>query len=470
AGEEVREERRDEQEMDKPRLGQVVTSFRSLEADILESLSSRPVELGRTFVIPPLGGEVAASDPGRSAMAARPQLAKARLGREEGRIGLVEPVLLEQRAPEHELRAAHLVDIVDSAFEQLERMTRLSLRVRERAGPQMDLSERRDGPACVRLAPQIERDRERLLEQLNRLVGVAEQEVEPAEVVRELADVDTVGELGVGLACTLGVVPCEHPVAFAVGDERSLEVRSPDRAQILDTTGQLQRALDVVARSLEVALALPAARAPRENVRLERVARKAGPLGEPERLVEEGEGGLGAVELIAAAPEPEEHVGPLHVREGLGLADRTRLVEQDDGATVVADAHLRQPAPDQRPNLKLRHAGRARGRGQRIEGLRGLLVLLRLVQRLRPAQGSLEPRALVCGDAAREEAGIHTEALGEPIDRLRGRARLATLDLGDILLRAAIARELSLRQAGGDAQLAEPFTEANSLGVGSASG
>ena len=140
----------------------------------------------------------------------------------------------------------------------------------------------------------------------------------------------------------------------------------------------------------------------------------------PSASLKRRERGLGAVELVAAAAEPEQHVGPLHVREGLGLGDRARLVQQHERRAVVADAHLRQSAPDERPNLKLRHAGRARRRRQRLEGLRGLLVVLRLVQRLRPAQGSLEPRALVGRDAARKEACIDAEPLGEPLDRLRG--------------------------------------------------
>src|SRR6201989_2238762 len=162
-------------------------------------------------------------------------------------------------------------------------MARLRLRLLELAGPEMDLREGRDSAAGIGVAPQIERDRERLLQQLHCLLRVAEQEVEPAEVVRELADVDAIRKLRVGLARALGVVPGEHPVAFAIGNERSLEVRGTDRAQILDAPGKLECALDVVARRLEVALALPAARAPREDVRLERVARQARPLGEPER-------------------------------------------------------------------------------------------------------------------------------------------------------------------------------------------
>jgi hypothetical protein len=49
--------------------------------------------------------------------------------------------------------------------------------------------------------------------------------------------------------------------------------------------------------------------------------------------------------------------------------------------------------------------------------------------------------------------------LGEPFDRLRGRARLTALDLADVLLREAIAGELRLRQPSGDAQQAQAIAE-----------
>src|SRR5581483_1410124 len=102
-----------------------------------------------------------------------------------------------------------------------------------------------------------------------------------------------------------------------VGDQRSLEVRGADRAEILDALRQLERLLDVVAGGLEVALALPAARTPRKDVRLQRVARKPGALGERERLVEQPERRLHAAELVATAAEPEQDIGPLDVGERL---------------------------------------------------------------------------------------------------------------------------------------------------------
>ena len=116
------------------------------------------------------------------------------------------------------------------------------------------------------------------------------------------------------------------------------------------------------------------------------------------------------------------------------------------------------------------HAGRASGGNQRLERLYGLSIVLRLVQRLGAREGSFEPRALVGGDAACEEAGIDSEPVGEPFDRPLGRARLTALDLRDVFLREAVAREFTLRQTCGDAELAEPFPEAKSLRAGPASG
>src|SRR5207248_3863181 len=136
---------------------------------------------------------------------------------------------------------------------------------------------------------------------------------------RELADVDAVGELPVSLARPLRVVARQYPVALAIGDQRGLEVGGTDRPEVFHALRKLERALDIVPRSFEVALALPAARAPREDVRLEGVARQAGTLGEGKRFVEERQRRLHACELVAAAAEPEQHVGPLDIGEGFGL-------------------------------------------------------------------------------------------------------------------------------------------------------
>src|SRR5207248_199500 len=85
--------------------------------------------------------------------------------------------------------------------------------------------------------------------------------------------------------------------------------------------------------------------------------------------------------------------------------------------------------------------------------------LVLIEERVGPGQGGLGLRTLIRRDAARKEPGVDAEAHRKPLDRLRGRARLATLDLRDVLLREAIAREIGLRQAGRHAQLAQPFAD-----------
>ena len=49
-----------------------------------------------------------------------------------------------------------------------------------------------------------------------------------------------------------------------------------------------------------------------------------------------------------------------------------------------SNPHLGEAAPAERAHLQLGHAGRASGGRQRLEGDDRLLVLMRLVQRLRP--------------------------------------------------------------------------------------
>src|SRR5947207_198759 len=111
----------------------------------------------------------------------------------------------------------------------------------------------------------------------------------------ELADVRAVGERLVRAAGALGVRAGEDPVALAVGDERRLEERVPDGARIVGVLRELERALDVLARRFVIAHAPPAARAPREDVRPERIGRHARALGETERLVQQPERRLDAI-------------------------------------------------------------------------------------------------------------------------------------------------------------------------------
>ena len=152
--------------------------------------------------------------------------------------------------------------------------TGLLLGLLDVAGAEMNLRERRDGRGRLLVAPELERDREGLLEVLDRDLGLAEQELDRAEVVHQPADVRAVGELFVLRLGVLGVRAREHVVAVALGEHRRLEVRGAECARILERLGELERALDVLARGLVVALAAVAPRAPREDVQAQLVGRE----------------------------------------------------------------------------------------------------------------------------------------------------------------------------------------------------
>ena len=71
-----------------------------------------------------------------------------------------------------------------------ERVPRLLLRLLDVAGAEVDLCEGGHGLRRIRVAARVERDPESLFELPDRHVGLAEQEVQAAEVVRELPDMD----------------------------------------------------------------------------------------------------------------------------------------------------------------------------------------------------------------------------------------------------------------------------------------
>src|SRR5215210_7511345 len=119
----------------------VVTSF-PLEAEVLERLSSAPVQMGGVPVAAAPGREVAEGDPRRSTVAHGRELLERRVGSPELLFGLVEPALLEQRAAEDELRVADLVEEVDATVEQRERMARLLLGLIDVPRAQVNLGER----------------------------------------------------------------------------------------------------------------------------------------------------------------------------------------------------------------------------------------------------------------------------------------------------------------------------------------
>ena len=89
-----------------------------------------------------------------------------------------------------------------------------------------------------------------------------------------------IGELFVVRLRLLGVGAGEHPVPVALGEHRGLEVHGSECPRVAQRLGELERALDVLARGLVVALAAVAPRAPGEYVQAQLVGRE-GPSARP---------------------------------------------------------------------------------------------------------------------------------------------------------------------------------------------
>src|SRR5581483_832409 len=210
----------------------ILTSSRALEPEVLERLRRAPVQRGRAAIVASPLREVALCDPGCGLVRARRELGEGVLRLRQHRLRLLETSLLEQRAPEHEPRVADLVEPVLALAEQRERVSRVALGGDRVARPQVRLRERRDRGRGLVAVADLAGDRERLLEALDRPLGLAEQEVEDAEVVQQAADVRAIGQLLVRRLRPLRVRPREHPLPVALGDERSLEVRLAERARI----------------------------------------------------------------------------------------------------------------------------------------------------------------------------------------------------------------------------------------------
>jgi hypothetical protein len=69
------------------------------------------------------------------------------------------------------------------------------------------------------------------------------------------------------------------------------------------------------------------------------VARKARAVGQLERLAEELGGRRDRGELVAAAPEPVEDLGPIDVGETAGLGDLPGAPEQLERCLELAEVH-----------------------------------------------------------------------------------------------------------------------------------
>src|SRR5215831_19921903 len=118
----------------------------------------------------------------------------------------------------------------------------------------MHLSQRRDGLGRIRIAADLERDREGALEVVDRVLGLAEEIVETAQVIQQAPDVLAIAVLLVQLLRALSECPRAQPLPIALGDERRLERDVRNRKRVVEAVGELERALDVLTRGLEVAL------------------------------------------------------------------------------------------------------------------------------------------------------------------------------------------------------------------------
>ena len=313
----------------------------------------------------------------------------------------------------------------------------------------------------------LERDRERLLESHDRLLGLAEQEVEPAQVDHHPAGAEPVGDLLEHRLRPLRVGARENPVPVALGDQRGLEVDLTERAGILHRLGELERALDVVARGLVIPLAPVAARAPGEDVGAQHVGGKRRALDQRERLGEQRERGRDARDRVAPDREPEQHLGAIEVGELGALDERAGLLEQVERGTDIALANPRPALAGEEPNLELDCAG-GDHRPERAAVLvdRGVVLALpdeRLGARRAPPRcaPARRPRRRSRGRSHRRRAGRASHSIVSA-----GRPRLPALDLRDVLLREAVTRELGLGEPGGDPQLADAVAERDPRGSG----
>ena len=109
--------------------------------------------------------------------------------------------------------------------------------------------------------------------------------------------------------------------------------------------------------------------------------------------------------------------------------------------------------------LQLRRAGRSDLVADADEEVQCLVGAIGERERLAARQRRLDPPARVGRDADRQELRVDAELAGEPLDRVGRRTCLPALDLAHVLLREAVARELRLRQAGGESQRAQAVAE-----------
>ena len=256
----------------------------------------------------------------------------------------------------------------------------------------------------------------------------------------------------------LGIGAGEHPVAVAFGQDRSLEIGLPEGAPSCIASASRAHARHPRARPRSRAGGGSSGTATRRS--LKRGAGRTGSraLGEHQRLVEEGDRGRDAGEETAADADALDDLGAVDVGE-LGRSTSARgSASWARPAFTLAGLCERDAFPVQRSNVQLDGAGAQHGR----RAFRTPRARRRTdARRARSPRGPGSPRRVPARRRRRRSRGTTGRRRGgaRATRSCRRWARLPALDLGDVLLGEAIARELWVRPApiGGLPQpLAEP--------------
>ena len=235
-------------------------------------------------------------------------------------LGFVEPLLVEQRTPEYEPCVADLVEAILPAVEPPQRVARVLLG----RGPDRRSS---DTPVRATRRPSPRRRRRRARARRRRPPGAGRS---PSRASRagsrgrrgcSAAARRSSGRRAPRTAPSRARRRCGRAPSGRRARRSGTPGSTPRRARgVLHRLGELERALDVLAGGLVVALAAVAARAPGEDVRAQQVGGKLGAVEQVERLAEERDRGRDARDQVAGDTEPEQDLGAVEVGE-LGPLD-----------------------------------------------------------------------------------------------------------------------------------------------------
>jgi hypothetical protein len=159
------------------------------------------------------------------------------------------------------------------AFPSSSRKSMRSCSVERAPGPQQNVRERVHGLREVGVAPRLGGSLRGSEEMLLGLLGVAEQEVDAAEVVEDPGGGEHLAVLAVQLERTLGVEARDEPFLPPFRDERRLEERVRLRGLVARARRELEGPFGVARRCVPVPPELMAARPPFVDVGGEHGAR-----------------------------------------------------------------------------------------------------------------------------------------------------------------------------------------------------